>query len=393
MTLIVDGLGFPPEVRARLAESADERKAFAHDIRQMLATAEEGKAKGVASRPDTRLQLELSRSFIIAQAYSKQRQEAGVKSQEEVVPQAEINAFIKEPGQDKQFADFVADYTAQSPGKGAALSDVQRAELQKQWATIMLAKRKGIAASIDRERKTQLAVMLQQSRLIASEYARELSPSYKASEGEIDAYLVKHPELDPQKTRAQAEDILKRVRAGEDFAKLAKEFSSDPGSKANGGDLGWFGKGQMVKPFEDAAFALKPGEVSGIVESQFGYHIIKLDERRTAQPGADGQPADEVHARHILIGFPSASRGANGAPQSPRDVARGEVEQEKKDKVLGEIVARTHVSVAEDFSVNVTPEISVPAASEVEKSAPVSVKPAAQTPAAPQKRATRRRRN
>jgi peptidyl-prolyl cis-trans isomerase C len=82
--------------------------------------------------------------------------------------------------------------------------------------------------------------------------------------------------------RKLAEDLLKRARAGEDFAKLAKEYSEDPGSKDKGGEYK-FPRGQMVKEFENAAFALKTNEVSDIVTTQFGYHIIKLSEKIPAK--------------------------------------------------------------------------------------------------------------
>lgn len=81
----------------------------------------------------------------------------------------------------------------------------------------------------------------------------------------------------------QAEDLVKRLRTGEDFAALAKEFSDDPGSAAEGGDLGLFGKGMMVPEFEDAAFALANGEISGPVRSPFGFHIIQVTEIQAAQ--------------------------------------------------------------------------------------------------------------
>jgi peptidyl-prolyl cis-trans isomerase C len=88
-------------------------------------------------------------------------------------------------------------------------------------------------------------------------------------------------EATKKKARAQIEGVYKRVRSGEDFAKLASEHSED-GSAAQGGDLDFFERGRMVPPFEQAAFSLKPGEVSDIVTTQFGYHIIKVTDRRDA---------------------------------------------------------------------------------------------------------------
>jgi peptidyl-prolyl cis-trans isomerase C len=82
----------------------------------------------------------------------------------------------------------------------------------------------------------------------------------------------------------EAKKIGERVKAGEDFAQLAKENSGDAGSKEQGGMLGFFGKGQMVPQFEEAAFALKKGEISPPVQSQFGWHIIKVEDRRQKPP-------------------------------------------------------------------------------------------------------------
>jgi peptidyl-prolyl cis-trans isomerase C len=81
------------------------------------------------------------------------------------------------------------------------------------------------------------------------------------------------------KAKAKAQSLLAKLKGGADFATLAKENSEDPGSGSRGGDLGWFERGRMVAPFDSAAFALEPDQLSGIVQTQFGYHIIKVHER------------------------------------------------------------------------------------------------------------------
>ena len=99
------------------------------------------------------------------------------------------------------------------------------------------------------------------------------------------------------KAKAQAEDLLKQIKAAPgEFAQLAKKHSQDPGSAENGGDLGFFGRGMMVKPFEDAVFALKEGALSEVVESDFGYHVIKVTGIKAGKEKAFEEVRAEIEA-------------------------------------------------------------------------------------------------
>jgi peptidyl-prolyl cis-trans isomerase D len=98
---------------------------------------------------------------------------------------------------------------------------------------------------------------------------------------------------------ARAGQALERLKGGEDFAKVAGELSNDEGSRAAGGDLGFFARGQMVQPFEEAAFALEPGQLSGLVRTDFGFHVIRVDERKPAELRGYEQVREEL-AKEIL---------------------------------------------------------------------------------------------
>jgi foldase protein PrsA len=105
----------------------------------------------------------------------------------------------------------------------------------------------------------------------------ELKDYYDTHQDEFTSVKASHILLD---TKEEAEKMLARVKAGEDFAELAKQYSKDPSAKENSGDLDYFRHGDMVEPFEKAAFALKPGEISEIVQTDFGFHIIKVEDSK-----------------------------------------------------------------------------------------------------------------
>ena len=127
---------------------------------------------------------------------------------------------------------------------------------------------------------------------------KDLAKSVKVDDAELKTYYKEHEAEFSKEDFASAEkkinEIAAKIKKGEAFDKLAKEYSQDPGSAIKGGDLGFFSRGMMVKPFEDAAFNLKVGEVSKPIRTQYGYHLIKLEAIRN-------QGKEERRVRHILI--------------------------------------------------------------------------------------------
>ncbi|MCD6570766.1 MAG: peptidylprolyl isomerase, partial [Deltaproteobacteria bacterium] len=151
------------------------------------------------------------------------------------------------------------------------------------------ARRRGI----DKRPDVNLRITYFIDQMLAKELEEDVTNNIEVTDKEIARYYDEHKDkftTQPRvkarhilvKTKNEAEDVLKRIKSGEDFAALAKKISKCPSAK-KGGDLGWISKGRMYPAFEKAAFALNPGDISGVVKTSSGYHIIKIENKRPAK--------------------------------------------------------------------------------------------------------------
>lgn len=199
--------------------------------------------------------------------YTVMTQEA--KARKVAVTDAEVDERLKQMrGNFPNEADFKKALAARSMSLEQLRTD---ARIDLMIGKMMDAEVAGAAAASDAE---------------AQEFYKTNPDKFKQGESVRASHILilvdqKADEAAKKQARAKIDGLLQRVRAGEDFAKLAQEHSQD-GSAQQGGDLGFFPRGQMVPAFEQVAFALQPGQVSDVVTTQFGHHIIKVIERRPA---------------------------------------------------------------------------------------------------------------
>jgi len=141
---------------------------------------------------------------------------------------------------------------------------------------------------------------------------RAVDQNITVSDAQIKDYFAKnHAQFDQPKqvrarhilvkTKAEADSIEAQLKSGADFATLAKKYSMDPGSKDKGGELGFFGPGQMVKSFQDVAFAMKPGQISQPVQTPFGWHIIQVEEVRPAVTASLANAHDKARDQLMAV--------------------------------------------------------------------------------------------
>lgn len=203
-------------------------------------------------------------------------------------------------------------------------------------------------------RKTDIAIKLQQASYLSRLYAQKnLAEKVKVTDEDIQKYLAEHPELDQSTKRTKAEEILNRAKAGEDFAKLATEFTDDPGSKDKGGLYENITAGQFMPEFEQAALALEAGQIApNLVETTYGYHIIKLEKKSETKDPQSGQMKPSYNVRHILISTGIENpENPTGGPMPVKEFVTAKLEGDKEKEVLAKILADNPVEIADDFEI------------------------------------------
>jgi peptidyl-prolyl cis-trans isomerase C len=211
------------------------------------------------------------------------------QSRKVAVPDAEVDARV---GQIKGQFPSEAAFTQMLAERKLTLDQV-RSETRQDLA---------ISKLIETEVASKAAVTPEQ---VTDFYAKNPDQFKQGESVRASHILIGVPREADAATKAQArtkaEQVLKEVKGGKDFAAAAKAYSADPGSAANGGDLGFFQQGQMVGPFNDAAFSLAPGTTSDLVETEYGFHIIRVVEKKPARtiPLEDVRPQVEQYLEQL----------------------------------------------------------------------------------------------
>jgi parvulin-like peptidyl-prolyl isomerase len=335
----------PPPQQAQMATNPDEKKKLIDEVKKLLSVAAFAESEGYAQRPEVQAQLALQTDLGLNDAYRKKYPETKISDED-------INAYYQ--AHPNEFDTFLqSNPQFQQRAQGA-----QRDQFKKQYGEFKVVAERARKEKLDESETVRLEMLIKRSDVLNNAYLSDLDKNadklvsdteietyYGEHQGDFEEVRVRHilistqppPSPDAAKkgeqpkapskeeARKKAEEALAKARKGEDFAALAKQYTDDSASKDKGGEY-TFARGQMVPEFERAAFALKPGEISDLVETQFGYHIIKLEER---------------HA------------GAGASDQKVRQQIVNKLKKDKIEAKIDEIAKNSKVTVPEDFDMTV----------------------------------------
>jgi parvulin-like peptidyl-prolyl isomerase len=349
----------PPEMQQRTASNPDEKKKLLDDLKNIFAVAQQAELEGYADRPDVQARVTFAESLTLFQAYKKKNPDAKATDEE-------VKAFLD--------ANPAAYETFVRGSKGTRFEiqpqDAQREEVKKSVGQVLALVERARGEKLDQDEVVRTQLLFNRSNVLASTYENELSKKVESEitdeevqnyynthrdkfdqvqvsrivistgpagddghghEDEEEGEAEKHQSLTPEQARQKAEQVLARLRGGEDFAKVAAEVSDDPTSRT--GDSTFISRMNVQPEFKnlvDTAFALKPGEVSDVLEIQDSFYIIKAGERK-----AGASPAENPAARQAI---------------------KEMIKDEKLQARIDDIVARSRVEIAENFDSTPKPQ-------------------------------------
>ncbi len=407
--LLADVAKTNPTVLKRLKDDPEMKKQQIENLKQLLAFASQAQKDGLANEPTNKQEMESIRAEILAVNYDREinkdkgpmpafgfiteeqvkaywDQDAAPPAEKGLLEKMGLSGPTETRNHDAEFNDFLNAKIEVLKASSPEMKDREITEEEITQARDIFAKIRIYKAEYDQKAKSgeltkdfiekaNLQVKLQQAQFLARLYSEKAAENMKVTDEDVAKYIAEHPELDPAQKRVKAQGILDRAKAGEDFAALANEFTEDPGNKGadgvgQGGIYKDVPKGRMVAAFEAAALGLEPGQVAPeLVETDFGFHIVKLERKLEAKPAAKpAAPAPAVpgapkttdeetyDVRHILISTGFKDPDNPTAREAPvKDYVRNKLETDKEKKLLAEIVASNNVQVPADFAV---PEVS-----------------------------------
>ncbi len=386
-----------PAFLKRFADNPEMKKEQLDNLRELFALASGARSEGLTNEPNTKQELENIRSQVIAVNYDREiNKDKGPMPPFGFIDEARVNAFYGQGEQpapsffdnlkakiglgkrdnELEFQRFLDSKVALMKEQNPEMADREISEEEKKQARDIFAKieiyeqefqDKVAAGQLDKvfAQKAELQVKLQQAQFLARLFSEKSKEKLKVTDEEVAEYVAANPIYSGAEKRVKAEEILNRAKAGEDFAKLANEFSEDPGNKDPKGEAlgGFYGnntKGKMVPQFEQAALALEPGQITQqLVETDYGFHIIKLERKGVNKTDA-GKEEETYDVRHILISTAVKDPDNPMAREMPgKMLARQKLEEKKQKDMIDGLIAKNGVKVPEDFDVPVVTDAQI----------------------------------
>lgn len=363
-----------PMMLKQLAENPELKQKQLENLKQLLAMASAAKKDKTIMDPTTTKAMELIDSVIWARTYDQEiNKDKGPMPPFGFITEDQVKAFYGEEGSrnsdqtrhEREFQEFLKVQLDFAKKNKAVPEDREPSEeelkmMRDEYAKIKIyeeeAKNKVKAGELgpDFKRKVELQSKLQQAQFLARLYQPVLAEKAKVTDEDVQKYLAENPQLNKkEEQRTKAGQVLDRLKKGEDFGALAKEFSDDPGSKEKGGLYeGVTEGGGFDKTFEGAALGLEPGNFTqDLVETPFGFHIIKL-ERKGEAKDQTGQVKQSYDVRHILFSTMIKDPENPMARDLPvNEYVRQKLEADKEKQVLDQIMAENKVEIAENFEI------------------------------------------